>query len=253
VSIAGDDAVQARSVVVTGAGAGIGRATALELAAQGWFVVGVEVDPEAAGELELALGARGAVALGDVTDPAVLEAATRRAVEGAPLKGWVNNAGMTPRGTALHDADLDVARRVWALNIEATFVGCKIAVNRFTDGGSIVNVSSIHSGQSYLSHPEYDMSKAAVEGLARSIAVAYGRRGIRCNAVAPGAIDTGMFAEGIQNAGGSIAEANTPLGRIGQPDEVASAIAFLLGPRSSFITGQTLRIDGGWSVALAAQ
>lgn len=245
---------QSRSVVITGAGAGIGRSTALALASRGWYVVGVELDATVAARLDAELGARGTVIVADVTDSSALERAAARATEAAPLAGWVNNAGVCPRGTTLHGADLDLVRRVWAVNAEATFVGCKIAANHFAaEGGSIVNISSIHAGRSYLSHPEYDMSKAAVEGLTRSVAVAYGRRGIRCNTVAPGAIATEMFAEGVAHAGASIAETSAPLGRTGTPEEVAATVCFLLGAESSFITGQTIRVDGGWSVALAAQ
>jgi NAD(P)-dependent dehydrogenase (short-subunit alcohol dehydrogenase family) len=248
-----DDVTHDKSVVVTGAGSGIGRSIALTLAKAGWFVVGVEIDAQSAGVLSADLGANGAVLAEDVTASGAMESAAELAVRSASLAGWVNNAGLCPRGTTLADADLDLVRRVWSVNADATFQGCKSAVNHFRTGGSIVNISSIHSGSSYLSHPEYDMSKAGIEGLTRSIAVAYGREGIRCNAVAPGAIETEMYREGVERAGGSLAEANTPLGRVGRTDEIAAVVAFLLGDEASFITGQTIRVDGGWSVALAAQ
>ena len=113
-AVAESPSPSARSAVVTGAGAGIGRATSLALADRGWFVVGVELDPEAAAALEDELGDRGAVVIADVTDHEALELAARRAAAAAPLAGWVNNAGLCPRGTTVRESDLELVRRVWA-------------------------------------------------------------------------------------------------------------------------------------------
>lgn len=246
-----------RSAVVTGAGAGIGEAIALALAESGWRVVGVEIDAEAAAALGSALDGRGTVIVGDVTDAEILRAARDAAVAVAPLRGWVNNAAICPRGTRLHDVPLDLVRHVWEVDAVAPFIGSQLAVNEFLATGltgSIVQISSIHAKRSFLGHPEYDMSKAAVEALMRNIAVSYGPNGIRANSIAPGAVETGMYDEGVAAAAGaSPAVRHTPLARVGTPAEIAAIAAFLLDDASGYITGQTIGVDGGWTASLAAR
>lgn len=236
-----------RSIVVTGAGAGIGRAIADRLATEGWHVVGVELnhrqsDADFAGEL----------LLGDVADRAVLAAARARAELGGTLMGWVNNAGVALGGNLHAPVPADV-ERVLGVNLGATYWGCAEAVQSYIDtgtAGAIVNISSIHGRVAFPGWAAYDTAKGGVEALTRYIAVEYGLLGIRANAVAPGAIRTELVARVVaESADPDIAERDMallhPLERLGEPFEVAAVVSFLLSEESSFVSGQSLAVDGG--------
>lgn len=247
-----------RSVVVTGAGQGIGRACFQRLLADGWFVVGIEVDEELAAGVEAVAAGRFAVVRGDVADPATHLAGAARARDEAPLAGWVNNAGIGTRGT-LHRPDADAIRRVLDVNLGGTIWGCSAATAAFVDqrsGGAIVNISSVHGRRSFANHAAYDTSKGGVDALTRNLAVEYGPIGVRVNAVAPGGIRTPLLERGIglspdpEDALRTL-ESFPPLRRVGEPGEIAAVVAFLLSEEASYITGQSIAVDGGWTVGLA--
>jgi NAD(P)-dependent dehydrogenase (short-subunit alcohol dehydrogenase family) len=245
-----------RSIVVTGAGQGIGRAVMDRLIADGWYGVGVERDTRLADSLEQDIGDRGAVIVGDVAERSVHEAAAVAARESAPLLGWVNNAGISPR-ELLHTHDEKLLRSVLAVNLEGVFWGCAAAVRAFLGQGlpgAIVNISSIHGRRSFAAYAAYDASKGGVDALTRNVAVTYGPKGIRSNAVAPGAVRTPHLKDSIERSADPATHelslaATPPLRRIAEPREIAAVVAFLLSDEASYVTGQSIAVDGGWSAA----
>jgi NAD(P)-dependent dehydrogenase (short-subunit alcohol dehydrogenase family) len=242
----------AQSVVVTGCGTGIGRAIAVRLAGDGWRTVGVEIDPGLAAEVRKALGRGNAVITGDAADRAVLAEARKTAEALAPLGGWVNNVGIAVMGN-LHEPKTDEVDRVIAVNLMSHFWGASEAIRAWVRDrrtGTIVNISSVHGRAAFNMWAAYDVAKAGIDALTRYIAVEYGPVGIRANAVAPGAIATPLVQRVIRDSPDP-AEAERemsiihPLERIGQPEEVAAAVAWLLSDESAFVTGQSLAVDGG--------
>jgi NAD(P)-dependent dehydrogenase (short-subunit alcohol dehydrogenase family) len=246
-----------RSCVVTGGGRGIGRAIAERLLADGDVVVVIDRDDAALGWTSIHPAGRRVIPVaGDAADEAVTGQAADLAQDAGMLAGWVNNAAV------FRDAWLDAvpAREVTGLimaNLCLAVTGCATAVRRFLaagTGGAIVNVSSHQAQRAVRGALPYATAKAAVEGLTRALAVDYGPRGIRVNAVALGSIATERyraFLSGQRPAAADRVEdqmrALHPLGRVGRPDEVAATVGYLLSEDASFINGATLPIDGGRS------
>lgn len=245
-----------RSAVVTGCGAGIGEAVIQALASAGYWVVGIERDRLLRDRAEANLAGRGNLLLGDVRDRSVLDEAAASARRAAPLRGWVNNAGIESRG-ALHEVDSSKLEELLAVDLMAFVWGCQVAVRSFMEQrspGSIVNISSLHGRRGYSGWAAYDVAKGGVDALTRYVAVEYGPVGIRANAVAPGSVRTEMhkrYVESTPHPAETEREmaAVVPLRRIAEPDEIASVVVFLLSDTSSYLTGQSLPVDGGLSVA----
>jgi NAD(P)-dependent dehydrogenase (short-subunit alcohol dehydrogenase family) len=249
-----------RTALVTGASAGIGRATALRLADEGarLLLVDRRTDSSLPGEDGTtadrcrAAGAEVLVAVADVAREDEVDAAFALLDDaGWGLDVLVNCAGIFTLATA---ADLDTAewRRILGVNLDGYFFTIRRALPRLRDsaGPSIVNVSSVHGRLGIGGGFAYCASKGAVENLTRQVAVDYGPLGIRCNAVSPGPVETAMSLPFRQDPE-QLAEYHRRvlLPRLGRPEDVAAAVAFLAGPDSAFMTGSALVVDGGWSCA----
>ncbi|RMH76672.1 MAG: glucose 1-dehydrogenase [Actinomyces sp.] len=242
-----------RTILVTGGGTGIGRACARRLAAEGALVTvcgrTAERLEETARLVAAETGARVGVVVADVTDEDQVAAAVRRAAgDEGHLWGLVANAG---GGGALAPYDRqDVAefRRVLELNVVGTMVCVKHALPRMVagGGGSIVAVSSLAAHVTHRFFGAYPPAKAGVEAVVRNVADEFGPAGVRANAVRPGFIATEIM-EAIPRDSPVFASyvANTPLGGVGEPDDVAALVRFLLSDEARWITGTAIEVDGG--------
>jgi NAD(P)-dependent dehydrogenase (short-subunit alcohol dehydrogenase family) len=244
--------------VVTGAGHGIGRSIATHVSRAGRPVVAVDTDAEALAELAGEIDSVATVT-GDVRDLDALHSAARLAVELGGLGGWVNNAGIV-RLAPLHEVSADDIAEVLGVNLEAVVLGCQVALQSFlADGapGSIVNISSVHAKSGFPGYAIYDTAKGGVEALTRYVCVEYGHLGIRCNAVAPGVVDTAIVpraADPTRDIAADLeaARALSPMRRISAPVEIAYVVDFLLSQQATSINGQVLGVDNGMSARSAS-
>ena len=246
--------LEGKTAFITGAAHGIGRETACAFGRAGANVMVADVDEEAlAATEEKARETGGHVArmTVDVTDADAVTAAIQATVERfGRLDCAVNNAGLFPPQAELFDIDEKTARRVMEINYWGVFYGMReeIKVMLRQGGGTIVNVASGAGLIGFPASSAYCASKHAVVGLTRSAAIDYAKRGVRINAVCPGGVDTRMVKALLQTDEGRAAlTAAHPVGRIGQPAEIADAIVWLSSPRSGFVVGATLPVDGGYT------
>ena len=239
--------------MVTGASKGIGRAIAVRLAHAGYRIA--VTSSTQAGETMEAIEAAGAAALAVVADfrqPAAAEEAVTRAVATfGRLDVLVNNAGITLNRSILESTPQDLDDEL-AINVKATWLAIRAATPPMTaaGGGCVVNVSSIHSLSGMSGHSIYAATKGAINAMTRQLAVELAPRRIRVNAVVPGLIEVDRYYSDptYTRARG---DAMVPWSRIGQPDDVAQAVTFLVSPASDYITGQLLSVDGGSSALMA--
>jgi NAD(P)-dependent dehydrogenase (short-subunit alcohol dehydrogenase family) len=241
-----------RTVVVTGASRGIGAAVARRGSELGAGLVLVARNQEAIEALAGELATPVAAVAGDVADPHTAERALAAADElPGRLWGLVNNAGVSAPGyrpvidTPLSDWDETFRTNVLGAVAFARAVGARLAAGG--EGGRIVNLGSIAGLTGLPAIAPYNATKAAIDSLTRSLAVELGPAGVLCNSVNPGTITTEMV-DGLMQANPALKErlvAKSPLGRLGAPDEAAWPILFLLSDAASFITGETLLVDGG--------
>src|SRR4051794_30627544 len=241
--------------IVTGAGRGIGAATALRLAAAGHDLVLNHVsrhdEAQRVAEAAQAAGARLITVVGDVADESVADALFAAAADLGTVTGLVNNAGLTAHIGNLADTPVDVIRRVLEVNLLGTIWCARRAAQvmstaRGGSGGAIVNVTS---GAATLGSPHeyvhYAAAKAGAEALTVGLAKELAAKGVRVNAVAPGLVATDIHAAAGDPGRLDRVLPRVPMGRAGQPDEIAPAIVWLLGPDAGYVTGATIRVAGG--------
>ena len=243
--------------VITGGGSGIGQATALCFAAEGAKVVVADINPNAASETSRLIEKNGAAALAvtvDVTQAASVQKMLHKAVEiFGRIDVLVNNAGLGFAATVeeTDEADWD---RLMAVNLKGVFLGCKyvVPIMRRQGGGVIVNTASVLALVGVQDRAAYCASKGGVAALTRAVALDHVRDGIRVNCVAPGSVETPYWTDIFAKSNDVAAlrknlEQRHPMERLARPEEIAKAILFLASDESSFCTGSTLVVDGGWA------
>lgn len=225
--------------IVTGGASGIGAATARRLHAAGaevWIADVIQADEEGCHFRRT-----------DVSLPAdIRELCNEVMAASGRLDIYVNNAAIAG-GHLLADADEERSARFWRVNQLSVQMGIKEAAARMTEGASIINFSSITAVRGFAQWGEYAATKGAIIALTQTAAVEYGPRRIRVNCICPGIIDTPMAMAEAPDMVRKNAAVFALLGRIGQPEELAAAVHFLASDDASYITGQVLTVDGGWS------
>ena len=241
--------LQGLIALVTGASRGLGRAIALELGAQGATVIGTATSDAGAAEIQKALDAAGTTGRGATVN--VTEAAACEALIGEIEKKFgavsilVNNAGITRDNLAMRMKD-DEWDLVIETNLKAVFRLSKMVMRGMMKArfGRIINITSVVGEAGNPGQANYAAAKAGVAGMSRSLAQELGSRNITVNCIAPGFMDTDM-TRALTDAQRDALLSRIPLGRLGQPDEIAGTVAFLASKRAGYITGVTLNVNGG--------
>ena len=249
-----------KTVLITGAGGGIGRATVDLFAQKGWIVIGVDRAPFGDGFPE-----NGHFIKADISDASVLETIFFQTRSSTPtLEALINNAAVQV-AKPLVDTSVEEWDAVMASNLRSAFLFMKLAhpVFKAAGGGAIVNVSSVHAIQTSVNIAAYAASKGGLLALTRAMAIEFAPDNIRVNAILPGAVDTPMLRAGLGrgHVGGSDVQERldnlarkTVNGRVGTPAEIANAIYFLAdSEQSSFMTGQAMIVDGGATARLSTE
>jgi NAD(P)-dependent dehydrogenase (short-subunit alcohol dehydrogenase family) len=244
-------------VVVTGGGSGIGRAAALRVARDGAAVAVLDANGDGASNTAADIEAHGGRALAFTTDvsddDAVAAAVHDTAARLGRVTGVVTSAGIFhgPDLQPLHQVDVDTFNRVIAVNLRGTFSVLRHALPLLADGGgAVVTIASTAAIRGHGHGAAYTASKGGVDAMTRLVAVQYGPQGVRANCVCPGGVDTpmtgGVFASDDAKAR---AKRAIPIGRYAQPEDLADVVAFLLSDDARYVTGQTIPVEGGATIA----
>ncbi|MEX1264412.1 MAG: glucose 1-dehydrogenase [Actinomycetota bacterium] len=241
--------------LITGGGSGMGQVASELFAREGAKVVLTDVNDEAGEAAAAAIGDDALFVHADVSREADAEAMVRRAVERfGRLDVLYNNAGvMLPDDGSVHSTDEEIWDTTLAVNVKGVAFGCKYGIPAMleSDGGSIINVASFVAWLgAATSQTAYTASKGAVLAMTREIAVEYARKGIRCNALCPGPIETPLLLALLSDEQKRQRRfVHIPMGRLGHADELAKAAMFLASDDSSYMTGTSLIVDGGITAA----
>jgi NAD(P)-dependent dehydrogenase (short-subunit alcohol dehydrogenase family) len=245
------DRLSGKVCIVTGAGSGIGRATALRLAEEGALVTCVDVVEDGVGKTAGEIGDAAFAEVADVSVDAQVRAYTDRTVERwGHVDVAFNNAGVN-LPTVFHEAPDDLIDKTIAVNLKGVIYGCRAVIPHMLrqGGGSIINTGSVNSlvSEPYLSI--YAATKGGILMLSRSIALDYAKQGIRCNCLCPGWVDTPVNYAHAEMLGGldkvyATIDSFQPIGRPGEPREIANVVLFLASDESSFMTGSAVVADG---------
>ncbi|HZK06209.1 MAG TPA: SDR family oxidoreductase [Actinomycetaceae bacterium] len=245
-----------KTIIITGAGSGIGRATARMLAEQGASVIVADIADGPANETVQLITEAGGIArafVGDVGDEEQCAALVEDAMKDGHLDGLVNNAGIMDYFAGVGESTTELYRKVFRVNVDGPFFLSRAAMPHLLESkGSIVNTSSAAGIRGAAAGAIYTMSKHAVVGLTRNTAYTYGRRGVRCNAVCPGGVATNIGASMPQDrlnmeGLGAITPIHQGALRTGDSEELAAMIVFLLSDEASFVNGLIAPVDGGWA------
>lgn len=247
------DKLKNKVAIVTGAGSGIGRAVAIAYARQGANVVVSDINETGGNEtIELIKKENGKATFfkADTSKPEDNEALVNFAVrEFGRLDVACNNAGIGGELNLTRDYSLESWKQVQDINLNGVFYGCKYQLKAMeaNGGGVIVNMASIHGMVAAPQSSAYTSTKHGVVGLTKNIGAEYGAKNIRCNAVGPGYINTPLIEKNLSPEVIEILKQKHPMGRLGEPEEVAELVVFLSTDQSSFITGAYFLIDGGYT------
>lgn len=253
--------LDSKIAMVTGGASGIGRACAMRMAADGAIVTIADINDAAAAQVVAEIVAAGGVAEATHCD-ITKEASIKAAIEGVATKhGRLdilhNNAAYTPIEALEQDTDIlaiptDMWDKIMQGTLRGTMLGCRYGVIEMlkTGGGSIINTSSMYGVGAFVRQPAYGISKAGINMLTEYVATAFGKRGVRCNAVAPSMISTPLLRSFIPEELFKLNEDSALTPKLGEPEDIAAIVAFLASDDARYLTGQVIRTDGGTTAHL---
>jgi meso-butanediol dehydrogenase/(S,S)-butanediol dehydrogenase/diacetyl reductase len=242
---------QGRTVLITGAGSGIGRATAERFGSEGAAVVCVDLNEKGVEDTAAAIRNAGGEALAltcDVSQPAQVDETFRRALERYKRLDVLANVAGVGGFRRLTETSIEDWNRVIGVNLTGTFLTCQRAMPHILESkGAIINTASVAGLKSHPFSAAYCASKGGVVTMTKALAVEYGRKGVRINCLCPGGVETPMIGQFQlpEGANPAVLQRIMPLGRMGQPQEIAGAIVFLASEDASYMNGSVVVVDGG--------